>query len=311
MSYELTQCVAPLPPVERGKSLVLSGDPKGKNFVYCSGNSVVIRDIVNPSIADIYTEHSTKATVAKYAPSGFYIASADKSGKVRIWDTINKEHILKYEYQPFAGEIRDLAWDGESKRIVVCGEGRQNFAAAFLWDSGSKCGNFTGLSKVVTSCDIKAQRPFRAICGSDDATTVFYHGVPFKFEKSLKEHTRFVNCVRYNAAGTHFATVSSDGRIFVYDGKTGDLIKQMGDPAHKGGIYSCSWNAEGTRLLTASGDKTAKIFDIETSSVVNDFVMGKEVGDQQLGCLWQNEHLLSVGLNGFINYLDPARYFLK
>ena len=47
--------------------------------------------------------------------SGFYIASADKSGKVRIWDTVNKEHILKYEYQPFAGEIRDLAWDGESK----------------------------------------------------------------------------------------------------------------------------------------------------------------------------------------------------
>ena len=69
MSYELTQCVAPLPPVERGKSLVLSGDPKGKNFLYCSGNSVVIRDIENPAIADIYTEHSTKATVAKYAPS--------------------------------------------------------------------------------------------------------------------------------------------------------------------------------------------------------------------------------------------------
>ena len=44
-------------------------------------------------------------------------------------------------------------------------------------------------------------------------------------------------------------------------------------------------------------------------TVVNDFVMGKEVGDQQLGCLWQNEHLLSVGLNGFINYLDPARFF--
>ena len=191
---------------------------------------------------------------------------ADKSGKVRIWDTVNKEHILKYEYHPFAGEIRDLAWDGESKRIVVCGEGRQNFAAAFLWDSGSKCGNFTGLSKVVTSCDIKASRPFRAICGSDDSTTVFYHGVPFKFEKTLKEHTRFVNCVRYNASGSHFATVSSDGHVFLYDGKSGDLVRELGSPAHKGGIYACSWNKEGTKLLTASGDKTAKIFDIESGS---------------------------------------------
>ena len=85
-SYECIQTIAPLPPVERGKSFIISGDPKGKNFLYCSGNSVVIRDINNPSIADLYTEHSAKTTVAKYAPSGFYIASADKHGKVRNID---------------------------------------------------------------------------------------------------------------------------------------------------------------------------------------------------------------------------------
>ncbi len=48
----------------------------------------------------------------------------DSGGKVRIWDTTNKEHILKNEYQPIGGAIRDVAWDGESKRIVVGGEGR-------------------------------------------------------------------------------------------------------------------------------------------------------------------------------------------
>ena len=99
---------------------------------------------------DTYTQHSVPATVAKYAPSGFYIASggelyrlcvrggdrrlcldlhlfvcADQSGKVRIWDTTQKEHILKYEYQPISGPIKDIAWDGESKRIAVCGEGRE------------------------------------------------------------------------------------------------------------------------------------------------------------------------------------------
>lgn len=29
----------------------------------------------NPGVADLYTEHSVPATVACYAPSGFYIAS--------------------------------------------------------------------------------------------------------------------------------------------------------------------------------------------------------------------------------------------
>ena len=33
--------------------------------------------------------------------------------------------------------------------------------------------------------------------------------------------------------------------------------------------------------------------------------MGNAVEDQQLGCLWSGEYLISVSLSGFINYLDP------
>ena len=42
MSYELSQCIAPLPPVERGKSVIIGGDPKGKNFLYCSGKGTTM-----------------------------------------------------------------------------------------------------------------------------------------------------------------------------------------------------------------------------------------------------------------------------
>lgn len=51
--------------------------------------------------------------------------SSDASGKVRIWDTTQKEHILKYEYQPISGVIKDIVWSPDSKRIAVCGEGRE------------------------------------------------------------------------------------------------------------------------------------------------------------------------------------------
>jgi len=49
----------------------------------------------------------------------------DTSGKLRIWDTTQKEHILKNEFQPFGGPIKDLAWSGDSQKIVVVGEGRE------------------------------------------------------------------------------------------------------------------------------------------------------------------------------------------
>ena len=184
-------------------------------------------------------------------------------------------------------------------------QGRNSYAAAFLWDSGSKCGNFTGLGKTVNSIDFRSSRPFRCICGTDDNTGVFYTGVPYKFDKTLQDHTRFVNCARFSPAGTHIATASADGKVFLYDGKTADKISELGSPAHGGGIYACSWSGDSKKLLTASGDKSCKIFDIETGSVVNEFKMGKDVKDQQLGCLWQNEHTISVSLSGHINYLDP------
>lgn len=49
----------------------------------------------------------------------------DTSGKLRIWDTTQKEHILKNEFQPFGGPIKDLAWSGDSQKIAVVGEGRE------------------------------------------------------------------------------------------------------------------------------------------------------------------------------------------
>lgn len=51
---------------------------------------------------------------------------------MRIWDTTQKEHILKNEYQPLGGPIKDLAWSGDSQRIVVVGEGREKYAFVFL-----------------------------------------------------------------------------------------------------------------------------------------------------------------------------------
>ena len=63
-------------------------DPKGETFLYCHGNSVIIRNLASPQMSDIYTQHSTQVNVAKYSPSGFYIASADKSGKVDFRETV-------------------------------------------------------------------------------------------------------------------------------------------------------------------------------------------------------------------------------
>ena len=150
---------ATLPRTQRGIPLVIKGDPKGKNILYCNGNSVVIRDIAvslvavlsvlslmfslleSGNIRRLYTTFSpsfcghirTLRILHSFRRSVYHIYAsyisvsvfADNSGKIRIWDTTQAEHILKYEYQPIAGVIKDIVWSPDSKRIAVCGEGRE------------------------------------------------------------------------------------------------------------------------------------------------------------------------------------------
>jgi hypothetical protein len=72
----------------------------------------------------------------------------NSTSAVRIWDIAGTDQVLKLAARPLGGRVNDLAWDGESKRIIAVGDGRERFGAAFLADSGSSCGEIQGNSKV-------------------------------------------------------------------------------------------------------------------------------------------------------------------
>lgn len=96
----------------------------------------------------------------------------------------------------------------DSQRLVVAGEGKTYYAKAFLLDSGSSLGDITAVSKLVNSCDMRPARPFRLVLGSEDYGVYWYEGPPFKFKKSSKQHSNFVNSVRFNKSGELFVSAS-------------------------------------------------------------------------------------------------------
>ena len=53
-----------------------------------SGKSIFVRSIDDPASCKQYDGHTAQTTVARFSPSGFYIASGDVSGSVRVWDAI-------------------------------------------------------------------------------------------------------------------------------------------------------------------------------------------------------------------------------
>ena len=60
----------------------------------------------NPAIADVYTEHSTRVRVAKYSPSGFYIASAGNKRFLNYVSSVKESYTLRncVKSQPVSGQ---------------------------------------------------------------------------------------------------------------------------------------------------------------------------------------------------------------
>lgn len=197
-----------------------------------------------------------------------------------------------------------MAWSADSQRIVAVGEGRERFGHVFSMDTGTSIGEIAGHSKIINSCDFRPGRPFRIVTGSEDLTVGIYEGPPFKFKSQIQDHQRFVQAIRFSPNGDQFASAGFDGKLFVYNSTDYTKLAELGSPAHKGGIYAISWSPDGKQLLSASGDKTCKIWDVASATLVTEFVLGNDVLDQQVSCLWQGPHILSVSLSGFINYLD-------
>ena len=106
-------------------------------------------------------------------------------------------------------------------------ERERRFGAAFFMDSGSSCGEISGHAKPINALSVRHQRPFRAISGSDDNSVIFHTAVPFKYDKIISSHNRFVRDVGFSPNGEVFVSVGSDGKGFLYDGKTGEVTGEL------------------------------------------------------------------------------------
>ncbi len=106
--------------------------------------------------------------------------------------------------------------------------------------------------------------------GSEDQLVNFYTGPPFKLEGTKRVHTRYPNQVSFSHDGNFFVSVGSDKKIMVYDGKSGEVTKELtSDNGHTGGIIAFAWSPNDKEILTVSMDQTARVWDFESGNVVS------------------------------------------
>lgn len=234
-----------------------------------------------------------------------------------MWEPENISNAGK-EYGIISGRLNDIAWDGESQRVIAVGDGREQFGRCITADSGNSVGEIIGHSKAVNAVAMKPQRPFRAATVGDDGNMVFYHGAPYKFNEKSSLHKGFVMGAAYSPDGATLVTVGADKRIQLYDGKTGEALKQIGEGEHTGSIFAVSWAQDSKKFATASADQTIKLWDAESGKVLQSWKFGNGVSvrDQQVGVVIPHGRsdglIISLNLDGELTYLhegkeDPAQ----
>ena len=230
-----------------------------------------------------------------------------------MWDCVG-EGTTKGEYSIISGRINDLAWDGDSQRIIAVGDGKEKLGHCITADSGNTVGEISGHSSQINSVSVRQQRPLRAATGSDDTSLAFFHGAPFKFNTSLRKHQRYIYGVAFSPDGAHLVSVGADKKIWLYDGKTGEEKEQIGEGAHTGSIFAVSWAKNSKKFVTSSADQTVKIWDVATGKVVQSWRMGEEgvvsIFDHQVGVIWPSGRsdglIISLNLAGDLTYLQEG-----
>lgn len=316
MSIKPVSITVPQPSTQRGQATHISYDPKHERLAYVNGKSIIVRpvDYKSPSPTIVFSKHIFPTTAVKFSPSGFYIASGDESGQIKIWDVSPKSEptfeqpIIKSEFQVMSGPIRSIAWDADNSRIIAVGQGKEKFGHAFSWDSGNSIGDIQGHSSAINAVDIKPQRPYRAATVGDDHAMVFFNGPPFKFDKSLRgKHTNVVRDVKFSPDGQYIVSVGSDRVINIYEGKTGEFIKGI-EKAHEGGIFAVAWLPDSKSFITASADNTLKKWDVESGESDQTYQVSKttSVANHQIGLALTKDYIVSLSSNGNLNYFKHS-----
>ena len=151
------------PPIARGNPSVIKTDAKRERIIYANSRTVVIKNVADPTKVQLFTGHQYPVTAVAMSPSGCYMATGDKSGKLMIWVRTllgaaqlcrvdregathdnparsnpctsfrsparpqacdTPEQIIKGDYPMLGGSILDIDWSPDNSRIVVVGEGQ-------------------------------------------------------------------------------------------------------------------------------------------------------------------------------------------
>ncbi|NMB54283.1 MAG: PQQ-binding-like beta-propeller repeat protein [Leptolinea sp.] len=230
------------------------------------------------------TAHYKPVNIVAISPDSRIIASGSDDNTFILWDTSNGKQL---RLTPATSGVRSLTFNGDGSGIVT---GEQN-GTVNLWEVATGKLNKT-ISKVpgeVNSLAFNADYSILAIGAntlhlwraSDDALAAPFRG----FSNS-------VTSVAFNKDATLLAAGNQDGRISLWDPKTGNQIALL--EGHTGDVAALTFSNNGRFLASGGADNNIIVWDVTSGQKVY-VIRGHSGGIRSLAFNNDGNRLASTG----------------
>ena len=235
--------------------------------------------------------HAKITCVCPFAPpfdtKKHMAASGASDGSIQIW-SLETGALIKRHEKVLAGPVRDVCWSFDGAKVLLVGEGREQFAKCVDAETGTAVKDLSGETKACTTvCGSRKGKPHRVITGSEDFRVRFYTGgPPFQLEQRERAkrrthtHEKYINEVRMSRDDKYVLSAAGDG-IGVWDVETLEMVGDEGRVAAKdGSTYGVAWldddedeeNNTIYRFVSSGADKMVKLWKVK------DVVRERQVG---------------------------------
>ena len=236
-------------------------------------------------------QHAKITCVCPFAPpfdtKKRMAASGASDGSIQIW-SLETGALIKRHEKVLAGPVRDVCWSFDGAKVLLAGEGREQFAKCVDAETGTAVKDLSGATRACTTvCGSRKGKPHRVITGSEDFRVRFYTGgPPFQLEQRERAkrrthtHEKYINEVRMSRDDKYVLSAAGDG-IGVWDVETLEMVGDEGRVAAKdGSTYGVAWldddedeeNNTIYRFVSSGADKMVKLWKVK------DVVRERQVG---------------------------------
>ena len=202
--------------------------------------------------------HTRRVTGLAVTADGRWVVSGSLDRTVRVWDVAAGKEARAVRMH--AAPVSCVAVSDDGRRVAA---GAVDGTVA-VWDAGGRdellpADEPAAVSGVAVGGDGRL-----VVAAAGCTATVYDAGRGTRMP--LRGHTDLVYGVALSPDGGRAVTASFDGRVTVWDARTGEALVSLA--GHAGPVYCVAVSPDGRRVASGGADRTVRVWDIATGAAL-------------------------------------------